>query len=71
MKKCASMNYFEIEVGDCFCFEPSYEYVKGLLLPLKIAKEITYTVVTEDWREISQDKKMCMYEIEKEDIIYI
>ena len=71
VKKCASMNYFEIEVGDSFCFEPSYEYVKGLLLPLKIAKEITYTVVTEDWREISQDKKMCMYEIEKEDIIYI
>ena len=62
------MNYFEIEVGDHFLFEPSYEYVKGLLLPLKITIE-TYTVVTEDWREISQDKKICFYEIEKEDII--
>ena len=56
------MNYFEIEIGDDYLFETSKEYVKGLLFHLKITNnntkiKETYTVVTEDWREISQDKK--------------
>ena len=65
------MNFFEIEIGDQCLFETRKEYVKGLLLPFKIEKEKTYTVVTEDWREISREKQICLYEIEKEDIIDI
>ena len=72
VKKYASMNYFEIEIGDHCLFETSKECVQGLLLPLKITNsrkiKETYTVVTEDWRDISQDKKNFFYEIEKEDI---
>ena len=71
VKKYATMNFFEIEIGDQCLFETRKEYVKGLLLPFKIEKEKTYTVVTEDWREISKEKQICLYEIEKEDIIDI
>ena len=61
VKKYATMNFFEIEIGDQCLFETRKEYVKGLLLPFKIEKEkhIQLLLKTGE-RYLEKNKFVCM-----------